>query len=74
MEEKPEPQVPKVTLATQDWVLKELMDTERRIEKAFHQQTTYLDSKFNAQNRWILGVIISIVAAILAMVAAVFIQ
>ena len=31
-----ETKLPKVELATQDWTLKELMDTERRIEKAFH--------------------------------------
>ena len=89
MEDTPKPKMPDVKLATQDWVLKEMMDTERRIEKAFHQQTTYLgerhsliekafhdqtiylDGKFNAQNRWIIGVMVTIVAAVLALVVAV---
>ncbi len=36
---------PKVELANKDWVLRELMDTERRIEKAFHKQTQFLSGK-----------------------------
>ena len=36
---------PKVELANKDWVMKELMDTERRIEKAFHEQTQFLSAK-----------------------------
>ncbi len=38
-------EVPKVELATKDWAIKELMDTERRIEKAFHEQTQFLSLK-----------------------------
>lgn len=36
---------PDVELANKDWVMKELMDTERRIEKAFHEQTQFLSEK-----------------------------
>lgn len=32
-------------LASKDWVMKELMDTERRFEKAFHEQTRFLGEK-----------------------------
>ena len=38
-------EIPKVELATKDWTMKELMDTERRIEKAFHEQTQFLSQK-----------------------------
>lgn len=37
--------IPKVELATKDWTMKELMDTERRIERAFHEQTQFLSQK-----------------------------
>lgn len=36
---------PDVELANKDWVMKELMDTERRIEKAFHEQTQFLSQR-----------------------------
>lgn len=42
---KTETENPKVELANKDWVMKELMDTERRIEKAFHEQTQFLSTK-----------------------------
>lgn len=41
-------QNPKVELADKNWVAKELMDTERRIEKAFHEQTRFLSEKNDA--------------------------
>jgi len=42
-EVKAEP--PRVELATKEWALRELMDTERRFEKAFHEQTQFLSGK-----------------------------
>ena len=72
MEKEPKAEMPKVKLATEDWVLKELMDTERRIEKAFHDQTqyigermTYLGDKLNTQTRWMVGLIVTMTIAIL---------
>ena len=35
-------------LATKDWAAKEMIDTEKRIEKAFHDQTQYLGAKQDA--------------------------
>jgi hypothetical protein len=40
---------PKVELATKDWVVSELRDTEGRIEKAFHEQARFFNEKFD---RW----------------------
>ena len=37
--------LPSVKLATEDWVMKEMTDTERRIEKAFHEQTQYIGER-----------------------------
>ena len=45
MSEEVKAEIPKVELATKDWTIKELMDTERRIEKAFHEQTQFLSKK-----------------------------
>jgi ABC-type phosphonate transport system ATPase subunit len=42
---------PQVELANKDWVGKELMDTERRIEKAFHEQTQFLHGQMQLQNQ-----------------------
>ena len=36
---------PHVELANKDWVMRELIDTERRIEKAFHEQTQFMSNK-----------------------------
>ena len=51
MKKDVEAQTPKVELATKDWTLKELMDTERRIEKAFHEQTQFLSQKSDGIER-----------------------
>ena len=60
---------PKVVLSTQDWTLKELMDTERRIEKAFHDQTLYLSKTLNdglnTQTRWMIGLMVTMTLAII---------
>ena len=48
MTDKIKPTPPKIELATKDWTMKELMDTERRIEKAFHEQTQFLSQKTDA--------------------------
>ncbi len=45
MNDKVKAETPTVELATKDWTLKEMMDTERRIEKAFHDQTQFLSQK-----------------------------
>jgi len=69
-EVKAEP--PKVELATKDWALRELMDTERRIEKAFHEQTQFLTKETGElkreianQTRWTVGLIATMTIAII---------
>ncbi|MGB0719649.1 MAG: hypothetical protein ACPGRX_04195 [Bdellovibrionales bacterium] len=47
MSDAAETQLPKVELATKEWVSREDIDTERRIEKAFHEQTQYMMQQFN---------------------------
>lgn len=42
MTQKANPKIPDISLASEPWVKEQLMDTENRIEKAFHQQTKYL--------------------------------
>lgn len=37
-----------VELATKDWVSRADIDTERRIEKAFHEQTRFLTEKLSS--------------------------
>lgn len=61
-----EPEIPKPKLATEDFVLRINMDTERRIEKAFHEQTVYLDNKFQTHNRWMIGLMVTLIIAIIA--------
>ena len=63
-----ETKLPKVELATQDWTLKELMDTERRIEKAFHEQTQFLSKRLTAQTRWTIGLMVTMTIAIIVAV------
>lgn len=43
-------ELPTVTLATEPWVNEQLMDTDRRFEKAFHEQTRYLSQQREAAN------------------------
>lgn len=76
---------PTVELANKDWVLKELMDTERRIEKAFHEQTQFLSGKTDsiqketgelrrelaAQTRWMVGMMLTMIVAV---VVAIFLK
>lgn len=79
MSKKAETKMPEVELATKDWVEKQMIDAEKRIEKAFHDQTQYLtaslermnnqfSSKHDAQTRWIVGLIIAMTVAILSAV------
>jgi len=63
---------PKVELANKDWVLRELMDTERRIEKAFHEQTQFLTKETGElkkeianQTRWTIGLVATMTIAII---------
>ena len=67
--------LPDVELATKDWVTKEMIDTERRIEKAFHEQTQYLGRETKeirddiaVQTRWMIGLMIGMTIAILVAV------
>ncbi|MEM7620024.1 MAG: hypothetical protein AAF228_06115 [Pseudomonadota bacterium] len=74
--------LPKVELATKDWALKELMDTERRFEKAFHEQTQFLSrrtdelksdlsevrSDMAAQTRWMVGLMLTMTIVIIVAV------
>lgn len=70
--------MPKIKIATEPWVMEQIMDTERRIEKAFHDQTKFLNQqqalaneKIDTTIRWGAGLIITM---IIALVLAIFIQ
>lgn len=69
MSDKTSTKNPTVELANKDWVMKELMDTERRFEKAFHEQTQFLgqkiDNKLDNTLRWMIGLIITMTVAII---------
>lgn len=79
MAEKAKTKLPEVELATKEWTLMELKDTENRIEKAFHEKTQYLtaqltdinlriaDQKSETSNvvRWVVGIGIAIVLAVI---------
>ncbi len=72
MSEKVTTEPPAVELANKDWVLKELMDTERRFEKAFHEQTLFLTKETGElkreianQTRWTVGLITTMTIAII---------
>ncbi|MEO1207638.1 MAG: hypothetical protein AAFV45_15025 [Pseudomonadota bacterium] len=76
---KEKPSTVEVEVAPKPWVMEQLMDTERRIEKAFHEQTQYLSQQqttanakidqairdMNAQTKWIIGLFIALIAAII---------
>lgn len=47
MPDKTKAKIPDVTLATEPWVRSQILDTENRIERAFHEQTQYLDKRMN---------------------------
>lgn len=38
-------EIPIINLASEPWMMEQIMDTERRIEKAFHEQTKFLSQK-----------------------------
>ncbi|MEN0047702.1 MAG: hypothetical protein AAF806_11640 [Bacteroidota bacterium] len=73
---------PKVELATKDWTMTQLIDTEHRIEKAFHEQTQFLNQKLDNQNqkldnqnqkldnqtKWMIGLFITMTIAIIVAV------
>jgi len=85
---------PEINIASEPWVRSQLMDTENRIEKAFHDQTRFIidqltkqkedsDKRFEAQRkdsneqfeaqrreftlqgRWMIGLTLTLVVAIL---------
>ena len=75
MAEKVKPKSPEIILASEPWVLEKNMDTENRIEKAFHDQTKFLiaqqsvtDSKLESLTRWMIGLMVTISIAILVAV------
>lgn len=47
MTKQPTTKTPEINLASEPWVMEQVMNTENRIEKAFHDQTKYLDEKQN---------------------------
>lgn len=62
----------RLKLANKDWVMREFMDTERRIEKAFHEQKQYLaqhqaipNEKLDNTLRWMIGLIVAMTIAII---------
>jgi hypothetical protein len=68
-------ELPAVELATKDWALRHNNDTERRIEKAFHEQTIFLSTKnedlkreIYTSTRWLVGLIITSNIALIAAV------
>ena len=72
MDEDVKAELPTVELATKDWTIKELMDTERRFEKAFHEQTQFLTKETGElkreianQTRWMVGLIATMTIAII---------
>lgn len=76
-----EAKLPEIELASKEYVLMINTDTEKRIEKAFHDQTLYLnrrfedaDRKFETQNRWLIGLAIAIIASLVTLVITDFIQ
>lgn len=65
-------ETPKVELATKDWTMKEFIDSERRIEKAFHKQTQFLSKETGElkreianQTKWTVGLIATMAFAII---------
>jgi Na+(H+)/acetate symporter ActP len=66
------PKIPTVELSTKEWTERELIDTERRFEKAFHEQTVFLKhetdritQEISALTRWMIGLIVSMTFAII---------
>lgn len=47
MSKQNEFEVPKLRMASEPWVMEQVMDTERRIERAFHDQTVYFTERFD---------------------------
>ena len=72
MDNKINMKAPVVTIASEPWVTEQIMDTECRIEKAFHEQTRYLseqqkrtDAKLDNTMRWSTGLFITMTVAII---------
>ncbi len=72
MSEEVKAKVPTINIATEPWVMEQLMDTEKRIEKAFHEQTQYLaqqqaiaNQKLDNNVRWMIGLIVTMTIAII---------
>ena len=60
--------LPKIDLATKEWVSREYIDTERRIEKAFHEQTRFFNEKFDNAIKWLIGMFVTMTFAIIVAV------
>lgn len=78
MKHDSETELPKVKIATEPWVMEQIMSTEQRIEKAFHDQTKYLSQKHDTlttdMHRSHLQVVLAILAVGMAIVVAVFLR
>ena len=66
-------EMPKVELATKDYVDARNSDTEGRIERAFRQQTDYFNTKFDMTNsridtlsKWMFGLFVTMTITIIA--------
>lgn len=79
MTPKQKPKDRDVYNATEPWVREQLMDTERQIEKSinalivfhserFDKQDQKFDEKFEAQNKWLMGLFITLIVALFALI------
>ena len=62
---------PEVELATKEYVLMINADTEGRIERAFHEQTKFIDEKFERRDKWLMGLFITLIVALFALIGAI---
>ena len=78
MKPNSETELPRVKIATEPWVMEQIMSTEQRIEKAFHEQTKYLSQKHDTLTTDMhcshLQVVLAILAVGMAIVVAVFLR
>lgn len=85
MTQKANAKIPDISLASEPWVKEQLMDTENRIEKAFHDQTRYLQTRHEAamtsmadfkteMHRNNLQIVLAILAGCVAIVVAIFLK
>ena len=71
MNDESKTNAPTVNLATEPWVKEQLMDTECRIERAFHEQTKYISQQLSDIKTEMHGQIISLKSEIHRIVFAI---